>query len=85
MNTPQDFKFAQTLYIVVDLEKETEEMLLNVENAFTVQKAVTQLLKGEISPSDYLELVECSIPVMDTYIDEICNNMNLFIDNDLHR
>ena len=87
MNFPLtfDLKFAQALYIVVDLNKETEDMLLNVEHAFTVQKAVGQLIKGEISADDYLELVESSVPVIDDYIDEVSDNIELFLSNDLHR
>jgi hypothetical protein len=80
-----DLKFAQSLYIVVDLNKETEDMLLNVEHAFKVQKAVSQLVKGEISADDYLELVESAIPNMDEYIDEASDNIESFLDNDLHR
>ncbi len=87
MNFPLtfDLKFAQTLYVIVNLNKETEEMLLNVEHAFTVQKAVGQLIKGEISADDYLELVENSVPAMDNYIDEASDNIELFLSNDLYR
>lgn len=83
LKTLQDRKFSETLLIVVDLSKEDEELMLNFDNAMKVQKSVISLLNGEISPDDYLDLVESSVPCMDNYVDEICENIKFFLENDL--
>jgi hypothetical protein len=82
MDILRDYKFAQTLHIVCDVDKEYEEALHNIQNAFAVQNAVPRLLRGDISPSEYLEIVESSIVPMDNYIDEICNNIEIFLSNE---
>jgi hypothetical protein len=78
----RDSNFAERLYIVVDCTKEMEEALYNVKQAFAVQNAVPRLLSGEISPDEYLELVETHIPRFDDYIEEICENIELFLENE---
>jgi hypothetical protein len=81
MITLPERKFIDNLLIVTDLSKEAEEILYDINRAKQVQKASIALVRGEISPDDYLDMVESSVPI-DCYLDEICDNLESFLINE---
>ncbi len=81
MITLQQRDFLENFLIVTELSDDEEKLLLDFEQARTIQNYSIQLIKGEISPEDYLDAVESSVPI-DDYIDEICDNIEIFLGND---
>ncbi len=71
-------ELSSCFYLVIpccDDESEFKDLL---QQAMQVERATAQMMKGEISPDDFLDIVEPGVPI-DQYLDEVEENLEPLI------
>jgi hypothetical protein len=75
VNIQQARLFRESFSLVIPLNCEDEEIDFLFVQADKIHKSISSMLKGEISPEDYLEAIESLVPDIDDYIDEVEDNI----------
>lgn len=71
-------ELSSCFYLVIpccDDESEFRELL---QQAMQVERATAQMMRGEISPDDFLEMVEPAVPI-NQYLDEVEENLEILL------
>ena len=83
-NAIQERQLGQCFYLSIDLDNPLDVCLHEAQRARRIEQATKRLIDGTASPDDFLDLAELAGLNMDTYIDEVSNNIE-FLLNDYYR
>jgi len=69
-------EFGRCFYLVIPICNNEAEFAALMEDAQKVEQATIRMLNGSINIEDLIESVEGFVPSMDSYLEEIEENMN---------
>lgn len=67
--------FGSCFYLIVPVCENDEEFNALMQDAQRAEQATKLMLQGSITIEDLLEAVECFVPSIDNYIEEVENNL----------
>ncbi|MBW4480843.1 MAG: hypothetical protein KME54_29420 [Tolypothrix brevis GSE-NOS-MK-07-07A] len=69
-------EFGSCFYLVVPICENDDEFNALMEDAKKVEQATTRMLQGSINIEELIESIEGFVPCIDSYLEEIEDNMN---------